>query len=257
MRIFLIILCLLVGISSTAFADDLYTNPDKFKEFNPDGQKFQFARDYISSLSYLYANQQRDQKIRETSLEVKNKADRLKILKDNLSSQNVNLRVARNLLKRYKVSDNGLILKVVDLFTKVCDGLIEMNEKEKTLLDEIDQPQGEGPSEAVASRFLREQKQLWLQRKETSKKLLKCSVLLTKLLVSQKEDRFGELVNLGITSSERKRLLEQIKSFSGEKFKGKLRQGQSFLEGSITSIRQVLEDPSWGTTEKNGSKISG
>ncbi len=249
-RVFLTIGLLLLG-SAQVQAKDMYSNPEKFRQFNPDGQKYQFARDYISSLKYLYANEQRDERLQATTLETFDKDKRSKMLQDNLNNQNVNLRVARNLLKRYQVSKNGLILKVVDLFVKSCDELIALNEKEKDLLDDIDAQENKPlPSQALASRFKRDQVHLALERKEASKKILKASVLLSKLLVSQKEDKHGEFVSLGITAQERKKLLEDLNSFSGEKYKGKMRQGQSALEGSVSAIRQILEDKSWGSLEK-------
>ena len=178
------------------------------------------------------------------------KTDRLNTLRENLNNNNVNLRVARNLLKRYKTSSNGLIVKATDLFMKTCDEQIAVNDQEKDLLEGFfNHSQEKLPTKALEKNFLKDQRNLALQRKESSKEFLKASLLVSKLLVSNKEDRHGELIYLGLTNQERNNLIGQLNQFSGNKFKGKLRQGQSFLEGSITAIRQVLEDASWSSLD--------
>ena len=64
---------------------------------------------------------------------------------------------------------------------------------------------------------------------------------------SDKADKYGELVNLGITSKERQKLIDQLNKLSTQK---KLKSGQSFLEGSLSTIREILEDSSWGTLDR-------
>lgn len=251
MKKIIILFFVVFMMAPLSWGEDLYSNPTKFKEFNPDGQKYQFARDYLSSLHYLYSNAQRDLKIKRTALDELEPEARTKLLRDNLNYHNVNLRVARNLLKKYQTSDNGLILKSVDLFIKACDEQIAINEKESRFLEGASSTEQKNlPAQAVDSRMKREQTRLGLERKESSKKFLRASILVSKLLISDKEDRFGELIYLGMTKNERQKLLDQLKSFPGDKFKGKLRQGQSFLEASVSTIRQVLEDSNWATIDR-------
>jgi hypothetical protein len=245
------ILIVLICFLPSLVCADIYSNSEKFKEYNPDGQKYQFARDYLSSLNYLYANAQRDLKIRGRVLDSLKPEERAKVLKENLNLQNVNLRVARNLLKTYKTSNNGMILKVTDLFMKACNEQILINEKEVGFLNTVSSLQEQNlPAQAVVSRIKKEQIRLGLERKESLKQILRSSILVGKLLVSDKADRFGELIYLGITKEERKKLLDQLKAFPGDKFKGKLRGGQSYLEASVTTIRQVLEDQNWTTVDR-------
>jgi len=74
------------------------------------------------------------------------------------------------------------------------------------------------------------------------KNLLKSSILVSRLLVSDKVNRYGEYAYLGVTDKQRKRLVEKLNEFDGKEYVGDLREGQSFLEGSIAVIRETLND---------------
>ena len=59
-------LCLvifIIGLIPKAFAlnNEYYVDVEKFKQFNPDGHKYEFVQDFLVSLSYLKINVQRNE----------------------------------------------------------------------------------------------------------------------------------------------------------------------------------------------------
>ncbi len=245
-KIFFINVFLSVGLSGLVLANDLYTNPEKFKQYNPDGQKYEFVKTYIMGLGYLQQNAQRDNAARSAVFQKLKGKEKVAALIRNLNLNNVNLRVARNLVKKYRASGNGLVVKSADLFERVCDEQIELNNQEKTLLEKVSAVDNAQMMKIMNKKFYKDQRELGMQRKESLKKMLEGSMLMSKILISDKEDKYGELVRLGITSKERKKLIEQLDKLSKDK---KVKPGQSFLQGSIAAIREILEDQSWGTVD--------
>ena len=237
-------LAVLAGfLTNTALAAEMLGSNRKFRTYNPDWKKYEFTRDYITSLGYLKKNYDREGafSFQESEPNILNSIARMR---DELIQENVNLRVARNYLKRYRnQTRNGLMLKVSDMFTNVCNELIELNSEQRLLLEEMHSRQRNGElDEAVAATFEKRQLSINRVRRESLKKLLRSSILVTKVLVSPHENYYGEFDRLGITQEQRYKLLNKVKSFDEAAYSGELRSGQSFLEGSVVAIREILED---------------
>lgn len=233
-------------LSRYLYAEDI----EKFKAYNPDGQKYEFVRNYLTSLSYFKANDEKSENVVIKISSELDDADKVASLIENLVQENANLRAARNLLKKYKTSPNGLILKVTDLFAKVCDEQIDFNDREKNILKNLHDVLVKADIQNFDKRdFVRTQRWLASERKESLKKLLEASMLVKKVLVSNKPDAYGELTSLGITKEERKKLLSKMNDLFGKNYRGELQEGQSFIKGSILVIRGVLEDTTWGTID--------
>lgn len=245
-------LMVFVFLLSIPFAggDLLYTDAEKFREHNPDVGKYDFVKDYLNSLSYLKTNEKRDREVTVKSSGALEKIENVKALIDNLIMDNANLRVARNYLKKYKRSPNGLILKVTDLFIKVSDEQIEFNNQERGLFESLHQfLESDDFKNFNKDKFLEDQKYLSDVKRESLKGLLEASLLVNKILISENPDEFGEYVNLGITKKERQKLLKKINEFEGGDYQGDLREGQTFLQGSVSVIREILEDKSWAALD--------
>ncbi|MBP9853648.1 MAG: hypothetical protein KBD53_02135 [Candidatus Omnitrophica bacterium] len=227
---------------SLVSAEQILGSTSKFKKENPDGRKYEFTRDYLTSLEYLKKNSEQYELTRKASAEYKEE-QRISALKTELIQNNVNLRVARNYLKKYHTqTNNGLMLNVSDIFTKVCDQLIELNNQEKILLDKM-LAFHKGSAEKVnMSTVEADRVKIYQSRKDSLKDLLKASILVTKVLVSNQENQNGTFNRLGITQEQRYKLLEKLNHFSEETYRGELRSGQTFLEGSVVTIREILED---------------
>ena len=152
------------------------------------------------------------------------------------------------------------MVKVTDIFYQVCDEQAKLNEEEVKLIQN-----GVPEKEKVDPNHLLDVNQtpqpvldqhiaLNQRRKDSLQKLVEASVLVAKVLISNQTDRDGELVVLGISELERKKLLTKADSFYGSGFEGGLREGQSFLQASVSSIKEILEDYSWGTLDDLAQK---
>ena len=244
------VLVLFLFCCCTAFGANFYDSVDKIKEFNPDGNKYDFVKDYIFSLGYLKTNEERSSQISSMSFNDLDDVQKGRELINGFVQDNANIRVAKNLLKKYIAPENGLMLKVADLFAEVCDELVVVNKSERQLLEEFQEIlEKHEMDDFDGNDFRDKQRKLASKRRNSLKKLFEASMLVTKVLISDKEDRFDQLTKLGITSKQKEKLLEKLDKFSGEDFNGELREGQSFLQGSITVIREVLMDTSWGLLE--------
>ncbi len=235
-------------ISPMARAQEIrIDNPEEFKRFNPDGQKYAFVKDYIQSLKYLHDIEERLDKMDPTTFNILDGEDKFNELKNILNKDNINLRIARNIMRKYQTSENRLILKVVNIFMNLCDEQVAFNQKEKVLVDDLLSASRAGSMKLYYQnvKFQDGQNALANQRKDSLGKLLESSLLVAKVLVSNTTDEHGKFIKLGITKEERKKLLSNIADFKGKEFKGQLRQGQSFLGGGIVTIRNLLEDKTW------------
>ncbi len=226
-------------------ARSIYVDPEvqRYQEYNPDGRKYEFVKSYIHSLSYIYQNDVRNEEIRLLTFEYLQEAFNLVKLRDILVVNNINLRVARNFIKKYKDSQNGLILKVSELYTQFCDDLIEINDEEKEFYNKLYENSLERDTQGIDKKKIVDwQQYVNEKRKEIMMDLLESSLLVTKVLISDKTDGYGELSYLGISDDQRHNLLTLLGGFKGEEFKGNLRGGQSFVEGSVSVLRQILQD---------------
>lgn len=248
----LFILCFHAGYSH---GESFWDNVDEIREFNPDINKYDFVKTYISCLKYIKTNVDLKSKV-DTHVESAGLTEKqgIVLFLDTLTHQNLNLRVSRNLMKKYKDPDQGLILKVANQYMKFCDEQIQLNNKEKDLLENlyaIYEEQGKTKEEISqeSKTFIDQQEALLVQRKESLMSLLETSFLVQKVLISGKTNKFDELYVLGISRNERDKLLEKIDEIFEELAKSKVSAGQSFLEGSISALKKILEDNSWGTLD--------
>ncbi len=226
-------------------------NVKEFKKNNPDGNKYEFIKSYIMALEYFKKNAKHDQEAMELSSSDIEKSKVIKQFIGNLKQANVNLRIARNLLKKFKTPDNGLILKTVDSFSKVCDEQTEFNNQEKAMLTELYQATQDATIKGNIGLFFKEYHALAQNRKQSLNKLLEASVLASKVLVSSQANENGELMSLGITNDNRERLLKMLDGFYGQEFEGEMRDGQTFLGASVAVMKKVLEDTHLNTLEKS------
>jgi hypothetical protein len=246
-----IILIFLVFVTGQASqARSLYVDPQvaRYKKYNPDGQKYRFVRSYINSLTYIHQNYQRNQDISTLNFEYLSNPSNVVKLRDDIVMNNINLRVARNFVKKYKDSQNGLILKVADLYTQFCDDLIALNNEEKEFYHSLyKKERSEHQQYWDKEEIVNWQQYINQERKDIMMGLLESAMLVSKVLISDKTDGYGELSYLGISRNQRNSLLLLLNNFEGDQFQGELREGQSFLGGSITILRDVLESDNYNT----------
>ena len=233
------------SLSIKAYASG-FDQLERFQINNPDGKKYEFVSIYLKALEYLKKNEERLIQIDSYRYQELKQKEKGPYLIKQLDLDNVNLRIARNMLKKNVDAQNRLMLKVSDIFIEVCDELIGFNNTEKSMLEEVRVAfQKNKIAKFDQQRFIQDLDYLRARRKEASKKLIEASFLITKLLVSPKTDSYGELVRLGVTDEQRSKLINKMSVFYGEQYEGELREGQTSLEGSIAVIRGILENYRW------------
>jgi hypothetical protein len=208
---------------------------NEFQKNNPDIKKYEFARSYITALSYLKAIDDRWNK-------------QVKLIKasiNDLALDNADLRIAKNYLVKYLNSPNALIRKTADMVVVSCEREIAVNDQEKVLWEKwYDLTSAGQASMDKQVEFDKSQHALALQRKEEAKEIVQASVLLTKVLMSEKNTN-GRGHRLAITSKQRQKLLDKLDTFGNDTMDWGLKPGQRTMEASIAAIREILEDSIW------------
>jgi len=244
-KIFILFVFFFFLSNNVLFARRFYVdeNVEKYREYNPDGKKYKFIKRYLTSLSYLYLNTEAKETLSPITFDYFKDPENIIGLQNHLTMENVNLRVARNLLKKYKKSENGLILKVTDIFVKMCNEQIEMNIEEKKYSDQVYKNLvGGNLGQEKRREVIQWYEDINEKKKKSSMKLLESSMLASKVLISEKTDGYGELSYLAINSKDKEALIGMLDEFIGEEYSGNLREGQTFLGGSISAIREILEN---------------
>jgi len=245
--IFMAMFCFAAETSAQETAQDAA----RFALNNPDGKKYEFVKAYVMGLEYLYQNDRAKENAGPLSEGMFEDVDALSAAMNRLITANVNLRIARNLVGKFDRTDNGLILKVAQLFAQFANDQVSHNNEERALLIQIHDAALKGQLDEPLLRLFSEQTvKINEKRKEASLKLLEASTLVGKVLISHRMNALGQLSQLGITKDERRKLLDRFKTFEGEAYRGELREGQTFLQASVSAIRQVLDDSAYASLDK-------
>jgi len=143
-----------------------------------------------------------------------------------------------------------MINKVVKIFSGFVNKQVELNNMERLLVVTIREKLIEETyDEATLKWYFEEIVKISKERKESSMRLLESALIINKVLISHQFNQLGQPYKLGITQEQRFNLIKRLKIFEDPKFKGELRSGQTFLEASVSVIRQILEDTSWPASE--------
>lgn len=234
---------LLLGLFVAASVWGVCAAENEFKANNPDGGKYEFARSYISALGYFHEINRRWEK---NPPKKKFAGDEPKMIRGNIEYlvlDNSNLRITKNYMIKYLDSPNSLMRKVADIIVVACDKDIALNNKAKNLWqDWLSFKAQAKPKPSEEKAFVNSQREIELQRKESDKDIIKASILLTTVLLSQDNaNEKGKL--LAITQKQRDTLLDNLDVYGKDVLDWGLKTGQSTLEASIAVIRGVLEDP--------------
>lgn len=218
---------------------------DDFHKNNPDVNKYEFARSYVSALSYMRAIDDRWNRNAPKKLFADQKDKMILATINDLTLDSSDLLIIKNYLVKYLMSPNMLMRKVADIVVVAVSREISINHEEKTLWEKWYDLNAAGQATRPKEiDFVKTQHSLELRRKEADKDIIRASVLLTKVLISdQNQDSKGH--RLAITAQQRQKLLDKLDSFGGDTLEWGLRSGQTTLEGSIAVIREVLEDSIW------------
>lgn len=244
-RRFVLTLCLILCISSAASAGE-----SAFKSNNPDGYKYEFARSFIASMAYFQSIEKR---LDESGM-FSDTADEKKLIKSNLdrlAKDSLDLRVAKNYMVKYFNAGNPLMRKVVDTYAVVCDGLIDVNHRERELWGQWRQMRKVDEEGNVDLKEFRDaQEQLSNERKEIMRKFVEASVLMAKVLLSENTLEKQVKKRLALSTSQRDKLIKKLDSYASDNLDWGMKPGQTFLQGAEAIVREVLEDPSYLSSDE-------
>jgi hypothetical protein len=218
---------------------------DEFSKNNPDIKKYEFARSYITALSYMKDIDDRWDKNAPKKFFADQKNKMILATINDLALDSSDLLIIKNYLLKYMTSPNTLMRKIADIVVVASSREIAINHEEKTLWEKWYDLNAAG--QATRSReidFVKTQDYLELRRKEADKNIIQASVLMTRLLISD-ENKNGRGHLLAITAQQRQKLLDKLDSFGRDTLDWGLKPGQSTLEASIAVIREILEDSIW------------
>lgn len=218
---------------------------DDFSKNNPDINKYEFARSYISALSYMKDIDDRWVENTPKKLYPNDKKRMIMATIYDLTLDSSDLLIIKNYLRKYLLAPNMLIRKVADNAVVAVSQEIAINHEEKTLWEKWYDLNAAGQaSRPKEIDFVKAQYSLELSRKEADKNFIQATVMMTKVLISGKnKDGKGHL--LAITSQQRQKLLDKLDSFGKDNLDWGLKSGQSTIEGSIAVVREILEDSIW------------
>jgi len=232
-----VFLALVIPLSAYA-ADDFATN-------NPDIDKYAFASSFISALGYFHSINRRQELKFPKKLYPHDEDNQIRRFIDNLTLDDSDLRIAKNYMVKYLKSPNALIRKTADIVILCCDQEIVLNKQQQELWRQWfalkkahkDTPENE-------RKFVREQVSFVYKRKEVERDLIKASIFMTKVLKSAQNPQ-GEGYQLAITTKQRERLLSKLDAYGKYTIDWGIKPGQTTVQASIATIREVLEDSIW------------
>lgn len=218
---------------------------DEFSKNNPDFRKYEFARSYITGLSYIKDINDRWGKNAPKKLFADQKNKMILATINDLALDSSDLRIFKHYMAKYLTFPNMLIRKVADTVVVSTSREIAVNDEEKKLWQKwYDLNVAGQVTRPKEKEFIKNQYAFELQRKEIDKDIIQASVLLTKVLISEKNNN-GKGHLLAITAQQRQKLLDKLDSFGSDTLDWGLKSGQSTIEASIAVIREVLEDSIW------------
>ena len=106
---------------------------DEFGRNNPDIKKFEFARSYISALSYMKDINDRWGKNAPRKLFAHQKNKMILATINDLALDSSDLRIIKNYLLKYLISPNMLMRKVADIVVVSTSREIAINDEQKKL----------------------------------------------------------------------------------------------------------------------------
>jgi len=218
---------------------------DEFSKNNPDIKKYEFVRSYISALSYMKDIDDRWAKDEPKKLFADQKNKMILASINDLSLDSSDLLIMKNYMLKYMMAPNMMMRKVANIVVVATSRAIAINHEEKTLWEKWYDLNAAGQATRPKEiDFVKTQHALELQRKQADEDIVQASVLVTKILISDKnKNDHGHL--LAITAQQRQRLLDKLDSFGSDELDWGVKAGQSTLEGSIAVLREILEDSVW------------
>ncbi len=244
----MIILMLLFVLPFPAFAATGSSAAVKtpFQEYNPDIDKFAFAKSFLASLSYYGRLNGRLEKEKEVGDQFDKGLEVIKTFVDNRILDNTELRIAKNYLPKYASSKNMLIRKVAYNMVLAYEQNITVSSAEKRLWEAYYRFKKMGvPKDLNENEFKKQMASLARDRKTAAMGVLESVMMFKKVILSAKGCDNENCQKLALTQSEREKLLKKLDAFAGDNMAWGMKAGQGTFEAAIASVREILEDSAY------------
>jgi hypothetical protein len=218
--------------------------PSSFKQLNPDIDKFDFAKTFITSLSYYGKMDKRLVEEQKAGDQFAQEPKALKAIIDNRTNDNTDLRVAKNYLVKYASSKNMLIRKVAYDLAVAYENHILVSSKERSMWQAYYKFKSTGiPKDLNEPEFKRQMENLARDRRSAALSVLEQVMMLKKVILSAARCADENCQELALTQRERDKLVTKLDSFAKDNRAWGMKAGQGTFEAAIASVREVLEDP--------------
>lgn len=240
----LVILFFLALVPSAFAAPTGDPNATSFQQYNPDIDKYAFAKSYIASLDYYG---RLDRRLKAEKAVADKFTEDLKVVQtmiDDRMLDNTELRVAKNYLLKYATAANMLIRKVAYDTAVAYESNILLSSKERRLWQAYLGFKKTGrPKDLDEAGFKAQLERFAHDRKVAAMAVLDAVVMFKKVLLSAKDCADENCQALALTQVERDKLAQKMDVFAGDNMAWGIKAGQGTFEAAVASVREVLEDP--------------
>lgn len=200
--------------------------------------KFQFVSDYIRSLRRLKMIEE------ETSAfnsQYKNKIQYGNATITFLRRANRELLAARDMMSKYKKSENQIIRNATESISLIYDNLSNIQLETLKMFEELDNPEMmDSPEKFDMEGFMVKLSELQNKHDKFLKAFNDTSIMATYVLVSWEPDEKGQLSYLAISKRQRESLIKQIDEAFGDEIRSVTTEGQDPLNLCGVILRKFL-----------------
>ena len=183
-----------------------------------DNYRFQFAEDFIESLSLLKSGFVDAKEVMSATYN-NDMSKGVSIMKV-YQSQNYNLRMAKDYISKYQNSSDGLIRQVVKSALISFDKQLEINDAGAEGYKKLYSPEAmNNPSQFNQGEWMDKLGKLQAAKEQTLLMLIDATKLLTVVLVSKAPGEEGKMNYLAITAEQKDEILKRAKEIFGDKVK--------------------------------------
>ncbi len=216
-------------------------NATSFQQYNPDIDKYTFAKSYIASLDYYGRLTRRLAAEKPVADKFAVDVKVVQTMIDDRTLDNTELRVAKNYLLKYATARNMLIRKVAYDTAVAYEQNIQLSSKERRLWQAYLQFKKTGrPKELDEAGFKDQLERLAQDRKGAGMAVLDAVVMFKKVLLSAKDCANEDCHVLALTQVEREKLAGKLDDFAPDNRAWGAKAGQGTFEAAIASVREVL-----------------
>ncbi len=227
-------LCLAIPLTASA---------QSFRENNPDGEKYVFARSFIAGLGYYGKLDMRLKAEERAGNSYMRNIKVVKALVEARTLDNTELRVAKNYLVKYLDSRNLLIRKVAYNTIGAYQQHIIVSSSERRLWQSYQRFLEKGvPRKFDRESFARQMATLSEGRKAAAIAVLAAVVMFKAVLLSAQRCADEACHELALTAAEREKLVRKLDGFAGNNTDWGIKEGQATFEAAVAAIREILED---------------